>query len=322
VGGENVSTIVEPRESFDAPLINRRPLVSRRRRPIRTAVVVLCVLIAFAGGSMLVKGGRSTVVPRERVVEQFRAMQTTEDVLDFPSPAKAERAESVRTRPQPQQREVGSVRAATPKGPYRPPTPGVYSYRAKGGDKLSVFGAEHRYPERVYATISHAGGCAWQVRLDVIEEHVDEVHLCSKSGALETPEQTRAVEFFGVRQAPTMWCDPPIRLHTVGDKPGAADKYHCTDRQGGTAKIRRTFIGIETVTVGTSKVDAVHVRTDSVTTGRANGTSSDDLWLSVDTGLPYRWKRHVDVKTAVFSGMDTRYTEDADFVLEALKPIS
>jgi hypothetical protein len=54
-------------------------------------------------------------------------------------------------------------------------------------------------------------------------------------------------------------------------------------------------------------------------TGRVRGTSTDELWLTPDTGMTLRWDRTVDTLANAF-GSEIRYKEDASFLLESLKP--
>lgn len=312
------------REEYRAPLHNRRPfLVAGRRRGRRRRRVLLAVgvLVLLATGSTIARGGRSTQVPLDRVVERFRAEQVAPAAASVP----AARTNDLSSAPG--RREVPPAAAEANTGrpdadrPYVLPESGVYTYRATGGERLSIFGAEHRYPERVHATVRHLGGCAWEGRIDVIEEHVDTMQLCSAPGRLTLPTQTRTVEFFGVRQSIKIDCDPAIDVHASEDRPGSTRTFSCTDGADGTVSVKRTFVGPRDVLVGDERLEALHIHLDSrFEEGRFDGRSIDDVWVSPVDGSPYRWKRSVDVQTGALFGPDARYTEEADFVLESVEP--
>lgn len=213
-----------------------------------------------------------------------------------------------------------STAAATARGATAssPPAEGVYAYRTTGGESISVAGATHRYPERTYGTVRHLEGCRWEIRNEVIEEHVDHRLLCNEADHVAQLQQTREVEFYGRRDGFTMTCDPPLALHRLSDVPGAVVTTTCGD--GSTnAALTRTYLGREPLTIGSSTVEVHHIRIVGEFRGRANGTSDDELWL-LDSGLTARWKRTVDTKADAAFGAQVRYQENADFVLESLDP--
>jgi hypothetical protein len=194
----------------------------------------------------------------------------------------------------------------------------VYTYRASGGEQISVLGARHDYPEQIHATVRHLGGCNWEHRNDVIAEHVDRRHWCSGPGRLSQTVQAREVEFFGQRDGSIATCSPPLVLHHIGDSPGATVVGSCTG-EGVDAMITRTFVGIERMKVGGKSIETLHLRVVGTFTGRATGTSHEELWLAPDTGMTVRWDRKVDTNADSVFGK-VHYTENASFVLTSLVP--
>jgi hypothetical protein len=314
------------RERYDAPLENRRPFLPPQRRSRLQFILVGLVLLLIAGGSAVWQGNKTTAVGVDEVVERFRT-ERSERAVAGPGTAAIEGGAATGpvapVAPALDGTERSSVgQAQEVDGPFALPPEGVYPYHVTGGEKLSVFGAEHRYPERVYSTTRHVGACGWEARIDVIEEHVDIVGLCSAQDVLHQTSQTRIVSFFGVRQHVTMTCEPVLVVHDTSDDPGTkTSEVRCTDGQGGYAHITRRFVGTEKMTVGGRTVKALHAHLDSELSGRVDGSSTDDIWLSPDTGMLYRWKRYVDTETGAAFGMDARYTEEADFLLESLDPL-
>jgi hypothetical protein len=58
---------------------------------------------------------------------------------------------------------------------------------------------------------------------------------------------------------------------------------------------------------------------DGTFTGRAIGTSLEELWLVPETGMTVRWDRKVDTNADSVFGK-VHYTEDASFELASLVP--
>ena len=209
--------------------------------------------------------------------------------------------------------------AATAPVPFTRPAEGVYAYRTTGGETASVAGARHDYPPRTYSTILHADGCRWTTRSDVVKEHQDRRTMCSEAGRVLQLSQAREVEFFGQRDGAELHCEPGL-LAAVGEAPGTVDESRCTDGAGNDARMERTFVGPERLTVGGTEVEALRIVLVGSFTGKAEGTSRDELWLAADTGLTLRWDRSVDTIADAFGGAKVRYREQASFVLESLTP--
>lgn len=209
---------------------------------------------------------------------------------------------------------------ATPKaGALAPPQPGVYRYRTAGGESVSLLGASHTYPAETFAVIRQTGGCGWEIRAEVIEEHVDRRTMCSEADHVLQLEQERAITFFGTTDGGTYVCSPPQVQHRVGDAPGATATSICGDGDGASARMVRTTVRYGRATVGGVTVDTVTVRVDGTMTGRVRGTSMDLYTLVASTGLPIRVERSVDTIADAF-GTSIRYQEQATFDLASLTP--
>jgi len=68
------------------------------------------------------------------------------------------------------------------------------------------------------------------------------------------------------------------------------------------------------------EVDVERIRLDGTVSGKAEGTSVDELWLVGSTGMIARWTRYVDTKADAAFGAKVTYRESASFVLESLEP--
>jgi hypothetical protein len=195
----------------------------------------------------------------------------------------------------------------------------VYAYTARGREAISILGAHHDYPSEAFATVRHLGGCRWEHRNQVIAEHVDTRTLCSEPGRYLQIQQTRDIEFFGQREAPTLRCEPAQVHHAVGDDVGAKTTAKCTDGEGTQATVTRTYVGMEAMKIGATSVDAVRFELRSTMTGKTNGTAHDEFWIHPQTAMTLRWDRTVDTMATAY-GAQVHYEENASFVLESLEP--
>ena len=311
-------------EGEDHVVYVRRTRVHRPwwRRPLIVIPLALVVLIAGGGTFVLTQRNVTTEVPFAEVVERFEAAQP--EVTQDTDVEAIERDEEAR-RPAVTSPENGDESEAVAideqladEDPYTIPEEGVYIYRTSGGEEISLFGAKHSYPSRTFTTVRHLGGCRWEQRIDVIEEHTDIRKACSKSDELLQIAQARYVTFFGQREGDELVCEPWMSVHGVEDDKGERATGVCRGSEG-EAHLTRTFVGIEPVVIEGEIEQAVRVRIDGEITGTHEGTSMDDVWFSRARGFPLRWDRTVDVVSSAF-GPDVRYTEEASFVLQSLDP--
>jgi hypothetical protein len=269
---------------------------------------------------VLTQRNTTTEVSFEDVVSRFEAEQpelTKDTTVDALEPEQTSDAPIAKPADEDTPEKARAAVADAP-DPYVLPEEGVYIYRTTGGEQVSVFGAKHDYPSRTYSTVRHAGGCRWEQRNDVIEEHTDVRKVCSKRDELLQVAQARYVTFFGQREGDELACEPWASFHGLEDAKGATSSSVCRGDDG-EAHLTRTFVGMEPMVIEGEIVQAVRVHLDGTITGTHEGTSTDDLWLSRRTGLPLRWDRTVDIVSSAY-GADVRYTEDASFTIESLDP--
>src|SRR5258708_18470120 len=157
------------------------------------------------------------------------------------------------------------------------------------------------------------------MEFDVVQEHVDRRTQCGHSGALLELDQSRSVSFFGVTQASDYTFTPPQLMVAVGEVPGTTRDSFCSGSMG-TAKLRVTDLGHQTVMIGGSAVDVVRVVVDGVLSGKARGKTHDDQLVEAKTGLVVAWSRWVDSYADTSFGTNVHYTEQASFLLESMVP--
>ncbi len=297
---------------------------AKRRRLLIVASIVLVPILA-AGTFVLTQRAVTTEVSLNEATKTFRAQRgqraetsdATSSGLQRQTTAGARVNDIAPTEATDTAPET-KVAAPAQAGPYELPAEGVYVYRASGGEQISILGANHKYPERVYATVRHLGGCNWEHRNDVIKEHVDRRQWCSKAGLLTQLMQAREVEFFGQRDGDVAKCSPPMVLHKVGESSGATYEGTCSG-EGTTSKVKRTVVDTKPFVIGGESIDAVHLHIVGTFKGMATGTSIEDVWIDASTGMTLRWDRNVDTNANSAFG-NVHYTEQASFVLASLVP--
>jgi hypothetical protein len=204
-------------------------------------------------------------------------------------------------------------------GALAPPQPGVYQYRTDGAESVSLLGSRHRYPAETYAVVRRLGGCAWEMRAEVVREHVDRRRMCSDGQRLLQLEQERAVTFFGTTDGGTIRCDPPQLLMDVTDSVGATAVSSCNDGKGAFARMTRRTVAFGRSTVEGVVTDTVTFTIQGELTGRVRGASSDTYTVVRTSGLPIRLERSVDTLADAF-GTTVQYQEHVTFDLVSLTP--
>jgi hypothetical protein len=294
---------------------------------IQVVLPAIAIAVLLAGNAfVLTQSDKTTPVTLEQAVDRFRdtvpstapaepSAEAATTPADTAPAAEASVSGSTATRTA----AAPAAQAASAAQPFAAPADGVYPYRARGYEEVSMGGARHDYPERTFATVRRQGGCRWEVRHEVLKEHVEHNVLCSEPGRLIGLESGTEIVFFGQRNGSTFRCDPPEVLARVGDQPGAKSTTTCRSEED-QATITTTFVGRERLTVGGVAVDALHLISDGTVSGRATGTSKIDNWIHPDTGLLLKSVRKVQSRADAF-GSTVDYREDASFELERLEPL-
>jgi len=329
-----------------------RTVWRRRSRPALGALALVVGLVLIADGWAVTQSGKAHPVSLHSALQRFRAEEQTTAL----APGSTSRPTSVTgggstaavpagstsgtlaptaSGPTPSVTTPVTVRPATPAGTAPPATPttappaatpftlppaGVYSYRTSGGEQLNVPGSARSYPSVTYATVTHEGGCNWEIENDVIQQHTDHRLVCSEPGELLQLNQGRTISFFGDSEGFTYVCSPPFPMILRTDRPGTTRTGTCSDGKGDGATLTETWLGTQQVTVGGQTVTIVHAVFDGVLSGAATGTSTDDIMFDATTGMIVSWVRSVDTNASGAFGVQAHYTEHASFALLSLEP--
>src|SRR5581483_5404851 len=130
----------------------------------------------------------------------------------------------------------------------------------------------------------------------------------------------RYISFYGKTDGGAYTFDPPQLVSRVGEAPGTAtDSIGESTKHDGEVRIVRTFVERTTLQIGTQTVPAIHIHLFSKCSGRANGTSVDDVWVEATYSTPLKWTRDIDTKASTVFG-NVRYQEHASFTLASMTP--
>lgn len=328
-----------------------------RDRPVRLAIVSVLLLALVGGGGYLgANWNRTSVVTAEDLLAEFAADSPSEatsnsgeatsaddDTSVVPDPAApGATTDEVNASP-----EVGPTDAASPidglgeegaagaqgdpsdpadapapatSDPtgMQPPDEGVWSYRTTGGEQLNVPGARHQYPENTFAAVRHQGECAWVFDHRVLEEHRDQIGLCSRDQTLLGQSVAIEITFFGQTDRFDFICDPPpVMMHLTATEQRTGG---CETADGDAAvSYVGTTLGDDTRDIGGQAVATRRMQLDFTFTGRARGTAQWIAWLDASTGMIVRIERTSDLDVdAVFGSVS--YTEDATHELLSMTP--
>jgi hypothetical protein len=194
---------------------------------------------------------------------------------------------------------------------------GVYLYATRGQESVDALGgATHRYPKSTTITVVTVP-CGMRLLWEPFEERSVRWTLCATADGIELADWKVAHEFFGQGDRTGYTCTESV-LVPAEEKSGASP-FRCRSGSGeGTGETR--VVGLETVTVGGSRLKVLRVRTVSHVTGGDGGTETTEWWLDDRSGLPVRIRLMNRTSRKILIGR-VHYSEDADLRLRSTKPL-
>lgn len=194
---------------------------------------------------------------------------------------------------------------------------GLYLYATTGGESLDVLkGVTHRYPETTSVALTHVG-CGARLRWQALEERSMTWLLCRGKGgpALRSIEEVHS--FFGQTDHTTYLCGTAAwPLH---EPPGTVRRFACRSARGREQGVA-LLVGDETVAVGGTHLNAVHIRTTAQVSGGDHGTETIDWWLDPPSAVPVRIVLSSRTSRRVALVGTAHYREQADLRLSSLRP--
>ena len=186
---------------------------------------------------------------------------------------------------------------------------GVYLYDTTGGESLDVLGGvTHRYPATTTIALTRAG-CGARLRWQALTERSTTWVLCRSSHGIVERSSDEVHDFFGKLDRTDYRCSS-----------GARGAFTCVSPHGREHGVA-VDVGHETIAVGDTRVDTVHIRTTAQISGGDRGTETVDWWITPSTAAPVRvaFASRTSRKEPIIGA--AHYRERAELRLVSLAPL-
>ena len=197
----------------------------------------------------------------------------------------------------------------------RLPTPGVYTYRTKGGEGLSLMGVQRAFPSTTSMIVAD-GPCA-TVTWVPITQHTEATTVCAgNGGALTVPRLVTDESIAGTTTTSTVRC--PATAYLLPPAAHDGERWLATCTLASPAEkvvLAGQVLGSATMVVGGRTVAVEHTRFTLRFNGTEQGTNPTDFWIVASTGLIVREQEAVGVTSG-----GVRYNETMDAILTGLDP--
>jgi hypothetical protein len=201
------------------------------------------------------------------------------------------------------------------------PTPGVYVYATRGGErtKAPLGTRRHTYAARTTITVT-ASGCGLRMRWDALATRYDALQACpGPAGGWRLGSTSERHEFFGHDDRRTYRCAAASTYLPALLAPGAQWTTRCAIA-GTTTEDADLVLGHRTLTVAGRRVATLLVRTRTRVSGDTVGTGVTLTWLAPRSGLVVRRLVANASTTDTFVG-DVEYMEHYTLALTSLRPL-
>ena len=185
---------------------------------------------------------------------------------------------------------------------------GVYLYDTTGAESLDVLGGvTHRYPATTTIALTRST-CGARLRWQALTERSTTWVLCRSSHGIVERSSDEVHDFFGKVDRTSYRCT------------NARGTFTCVSQHGRELGVA-VDLGRETITVGETPVETVHIRTTAQISGGDRGTESVDWWLAPNTAAPVRiaFSSRTSRKEPVIGA--AHYREHAELRLASLEPL-
>lgn len=198
----------------------------------------------------------------------------------------------------------------------RLPAPGVYTYRTRGGEGLSLMGVQRSFPDSTSMIVT--GQLCAHVSWVPITQHTETTTLCTgPAGSLSESSVVSDESIAGTSTTSRLTCPSTAYVIPPDVRPGQHWDATCSmDNPAERVSLEGRALGPATVTVGGTTVSTEHTRvTFTYREGALRGTSPTDFWIVPSSGLIVREHESVGVTQG-----GVHYSEDMDTTLSRLSP--
>jgi hypothetical protein len=193
----------------------------------------------------------------------------------------------------------------------RLPAPGVYTYRTRGGEGLSLMGVQRSFPDSTSMIVT-GDRCA-AVSWVPITQHTETTTMCTgPAGSLTESSVVSNESIAGTSTTSKLTCPSTAYVIPPDVRTGQRWRATCSmDNPAERVSLHGRALGRATVSVGGTSVSAEHTRVTFVYGhGALRGTSPTDFWIVPDSGLIVREHESVGVTQG-----GVHYSEDMDTTL-------
>lgn len=206
--------------------------------------------------------------------------------------------------------DVGVARGATP-------APGVYVYDTDGYEEVSALGgARHDYPDQSTMTVT-TSDCGVLVHWAPLEQRFEDWDICYAGSAMLMRTFTTHHEFFGQTEERRYNCTSTY-IRPPSDVAGTTANGACTGKTD-NATTSATVVGAESVTIGGTPIDAIHIHIDQHVTGKVRGYERGDVWVRATDGALLVFQMVIDGDGDTVIG-PTHFHEEINLKLADVTP--
>jgi len=212
---------------------------------------------------------------------------------------------------------------------YPAPAAGVYELAGRGSEHISFPPSTQQDSAVMPATVTYIAENCWRWHLDYNVAHWEEYDFCPRGGQLLQAAnrnfQSWDLGVAKIKNLAQFACDPPKVVLTREPQLGDEVRNTCTGTNTALAGETTTtgltrVVGTETLSVDGSPVSAVHQREESTVAGAQEGSTTQDWWYSVSSGLPLRMERNAVIRTRSPLGGTITYTESGSWQMQHTVP--
>ncbi len=209
------------------------------------------------------------------------------------------------------------------------PAPGVYIYAGTGEEKLSFLATHQSEDGLLPATVRRGSNGCWTFGIEYNSFHRQTWRYCEVDHRLVEQGNTVDQKFdFGAlsqSEHTATVCRPAITLTDPTSRRGDRQPVRCVGRSQTTKTTSSqrgvlTFVGPSAITVGGSRVPALHFSQNLTLTGGQKGSQHEELWIAATNGLPLREQRRITVVSSAPAPLnEVTYSEQGTWTLTSMK---
>ena len=206
------------------------------------------------------------------------------------------------------------------------PAAGVYQVTGHGRETISTPSSSQDDSAVMPVTVQYLDRGCWQWHIDYNTAHWHEYQFCPKDSQLLLTGQENFLSWdlglLSVTNLGRYTCTPPAPVVVEHPTLGETFTHRCTGTNSAVAGPSvavgpATVIGTDMLTIGGTRVEAIHQTRLQTLTGAQSGTIHEEWWYDQATGLPLKASRTYRLTTHSPVGEIT-YTEQGSWQLSSL----